>query len=94
MSIVAPRSPREHERAHHGMLLLDERPEFRRRVLKVLRQPLEKDVTRIQSPVSPWSGCADLDRRASCDIQERARNMVVSHARAPRQGMPGSQHRC
>jgi magnesium chelatase family protein len=27
--------------AHHGMRLLDARPEFRRHVLEVLRQPLE-----------------------------------------------------
>jgi Magnesium chelatase, subunit ChlI len=42
--------PGDVPRAHHGVLLLDARPECTRHVLEVLRQPLEESLICISSP--------------------------------------------
>jgi hypothetical protein len=55
--------------AHHGVLFLDEWPEFRRQVLEVLRQPLEESVIYLQSRGRPESSCF---RRLSCPAYDRS----------------------
>jgi hypothetical protein len=67
--------PGEVSLAHPGMLFLDELPEFKRHVLKVLRQPLGNAVTQIPSPGHPRSrrfgrtGGAGTDRRAAASAR-------------------------
>jgi magnesium chelatase family protein len=42
--------PGEVSRVYPGLLWRDARPEFRRHVLEVLRQPLEESVIQVSSP--------------------------------------------
>jgi predicted ATPase with chaperone activity len=69
--------PGEVSRAHHGVRCLDERPECRRQVLKVLRQPLEQSIVYRQSPARHRPCRAGCDRRAARDTNQIAGTMVV-----------------
>jgi magnesium chelatase family protein len=75
--------PGEVSLAHHGVLFLDELPEFERRVLEVLREPLE-------------AGVVSVARAAVQTQYPAAFQLIAAMNPCPcgRQGDPGSNCRC
>lgn len=71
--------PGEISLAHHGVLFLDELPEFRRTVLEVLRQPLEE-------------GSVNITRRLQC-VQFPAQFMLLASMNACPCGNLGSMRK-
>jgi Magnesium chelatase, subunit ChlI len=71
--------------AHHGILFLDELPEFRRHVQEVVRPQIEKSITRIQSSARP--GAQDscrVSRMADSRARLGQRTMAAYHHRSDR----------
>jgi hypothetical protein len=77
--------PGEGSQARHGARCLDERPDFRRHVLEVLRQPLEKGVIQIQSRGRAESPYSCGLRGTAIDLKRLGPNSVAFH---PSQGIP------
>jgi hypothetical protein len=90
--------PGEVSLAHHGVLFLDELPEFKRHVPEVLRQPLEDGITRIRSPARPqplYSGGVSYTDDGCQGIEQQtiaAHHHRDGHHAAPFSPLPPLQH--
>ena len=71
--------PGEVALAHYGVRFLDARPEFRRHVLEVLRQPLEEGVVCLQSHGRPRSQCFRSLSYTAHDVKNLGLSTVVTH---------------
>jgi predicted ATPase with chaperone activity len=69
--------PRDVSLAYHGMLFLDELPEFRRNVLEVLRQPLEESVIYVEFRGRPGCQCSCHLRGTAADLKGLRRSPVA-----------------
>jgi hypothetical protein len=73
--------PGEVSRAHHGVRCVDERPECRRPVLEVLRQPLEEGSLEAPLRGRPESRCVGGLRRTHDGCRGSRESPVAAHHR-------------